>query len=256
MNPLPPDDLDPAFAAGLRAALVSRVAASAPASSAPTARRSARRRPWFLGLGLGAGLLLAGGAAAAISGLLPGSDDVTTYGAPTTQTLTGTSAVDLGPRPAGATHVTLAFSCLSADRFEFADGSSVSCRASEIGASASTVLELAADATTTTITTSADARWTATAQYASVEITPWGVNAAGQTYGIQNENGVPDLIAVHASNGLRGYAFATDVDNPWGTEPTSPAHALALQAAHDGEQISVPVYESDGSTVIGEFLIG
>lgn len=255
MNPMPSDDLDPTFAAGLRAALVSRVAASAPASSAASAGRRARRRPWFLGLGLGAGLLLAGGAAAAISGLLPGGDDVTTYGAPVTQTLTGTSAIDLGPRPAGATHVTLSFSCLSADRFEFADGSSMSCWASDIGASASTVLELAEDATT--ITTSADARWTATAQYASVEITPWGVNAAGQKFGVQNENGVPDLIAVYASNGLRGYAFATDLErNPWGTEPTSPAHALALQAAHAGEQISVPVYESDGTTVIGEFLIG
>lgn len=254
MTTSPPDDLDPRFAAGLRAALVSQVAASRVPS-----RRRARRRPLFVGLGLSAGLLLAGGSAAAISGLLGGADEVTTYGTAVTQTSTGTAEIDLGPRPAGATHVTIEFECLSAGTFAFADGPSGTCGPSDAGWSLiSTILALTPDETGTTVTTSADARWTATVQYASVETTPWGVNSAGQTYGMQNKNGTPDLIGIVASNGLRGYAYATDLNNPWAPdpEPTSPEHAIALQEAHAGKQARIPVYESDGTTVIGEFVMG
>ena len=38
--------------------------------------------------------------------------------------------------------------------------------------------------------------------------------------------------------------------------PTSPADAIAQQEATAGKSRSVPVYESDGETVIGEFVIG
>jgi hypothetical protein len=37
---------------------------------------------------------------------------------------------------------------------------------------------------------------------------------------------------------------------------TSPADALAWQETRKGKTYSVPVYESDGTTTIGEFVIG
>jgi len=61
------------------------------------------------------------------------------------------------------------------------------------------------------------------------------MNANGQTYGVPNERGIPDLEAVYASNCEIGYVYRTD--------PRSEGH-------------SIPVYESDGETVIGEFWIG
>lgn len=53
------------------------------------------------------------------------------------------------------------------------------------------------------------------------ERTPLGVNAKGETYGVESpENGTPDLIAVVATNGQSGYAYARDLNG--GPMPTSP----------------------------------
>ena len=41
-----------------------------------------------------------------------------------------------------------------------------------------------------------------------------------------------------------------------GPTPTSPADAIAQQEANQGRTHTIPVYESDGTTVIGEFTIG
>jgi hypothetical protein len=41
-------------------------------------------------------------------------------------------------------------------------------------------------------------RWRLTAAYAQVHTSPWAVNANGQTYGVANDNGTPDLPAVAA----------------------------------------------------------
>jgi hypothetical protein len=71
--------------------------------------------------------------------------------------------------------------------------------------------------------------------------------------GVAKDNGAqPDLIAAYATNGRFGYAYAEQLD---GYRPTSPADALRWQAEHGDESRSVPVYESDGETVIGEFVI-
>jgi hypothetical protein len=64
------------------------------------------------------------------------------------------------------------------------------------------------------------------------------VNAKGQTFGAPNEKGSPDLIPVRATNGAIGYALWADF------------------ISHGAEGDSFPVYESDGTTVIGEFRIG
>ena len=43
----------------------------------------------------------------------------------------------------------------------------------------------------------------------STRIIAWGVNARGQTYGVQNQHGTPDLIAVIATNHHTGYVCAS-----------------------------------------------
>jgi hypothetical protein len=87
------------------------------------------------------------------------------------------------------------------------------------------------------------------------ETSAWGVNAKGETFGVQRHGRSPDLIAVVTTDGEQGYAYVTDLDGRWPL-PSSPADALAQQDAEDGRSRSVPVYESDGETLIGEYAVG
>ena len=87
-------------------------------------------------------------------------------------------------------------------------------------------------------------------------MTEWGVNAKGETFGVETVNGSPDLLAVIATNGKTGYAYVAGMNSAWGPQPTSPEHALQMQEERAGQTVSVPVYESDGETVIGEFVMG
>lgn len=78
-------------------------------------------------------------------------------------------------------------------------------------------------------------------------------NVNGETYGyaIQAETigYEPDLIAATGTNGTDGYVRGTDLEGPI---PSSPEEAIAMQSTN-GRYI--PLYESDGETVIGEFYI-
>ena len=87
--------------------------------------------------------------------------------------------------------------------------------------------------------------------------TNWAKNTHGRTYGsafsaksLQDE---PDLIEVAATNGSIGYALRSDLEGPM---PTSPQEALRQQAAQAGKSETIPVYQSDGTTKIGVFVIG
>jgi hypothetical protein len=79
-------------------------------------------------------------------------------------------------------------------------------------------------------------------------------NASGQTFG-PDRAGVqePDLVAVVATNGEKGYCWWTDLDGP---VPATPQEALWIQAAGGGKKRVIPVYQSDGTTQIGDFVIG
>ncbi|WP_449373584.1 hypothetical protein [Arthrobacter psychrolactophilus] len=63
-----------------------------------------------------------------------------------------------------------------------------------------------------------------------------------------------------ATNGKTGYAFRTDMDEADGSNAAktfkSPDDAIAWQKARQGKTFPVPVYESDGTTLVGEFVIG
>ncbi|MBU5442749.1 hypothetical protein [Paenibacillus sp. MSJ-34] len=77
------------------------------------------------------------------------------------------------------------------------------------------------------------------------------VNDQGQTYGQGPfEPGVsqePDLIKVVGDNGVKGYVKSSDLNPSF----NSPEEALKYQNTPKSNKI--PIYKSDGKTIIGEF---
>ena len=86
---------------------------------------------------------------------------------------------------------------------------------------------------------------------------PWATNARGETYGVWNQDGTPDLVAVVIDQGeLQGYVKASDLNCASGLDAVhSPTEALAWDKSSEDRDISVPVYKSDGTTVIGTFVM-
>lgn len=219
-----------------------------------------RRPSWIAGGVLGAVLVLGGAAAAAASlGLLPGANVVAPLAAPVTAENTGTVTIDLGARPAGATHVSIDFRCLSAGTFTFDDGSGVTCDASGTNGLVTATIPLGSGQHAVTVYTQATSRWSISAAYVTSTTTAWAINGDGHSYGVLNHNGSPDLVAVIATNGRDGYVYAQQLAQADGSAAaetfTSPTDALRWQELMAGRRISVPVYEPDGHTQIGEFVL-
>ncbi|MBY0083613.1 MULTISPECIES: hypothetical protein [Brevibacillus] len=82
------------------------------------------------------------------------------------------------------------------------------------------------------------------------------INEQGQTYGEGpypvGTTQVPDLISATGENGVNGYVKASDLN----TNVSSPEEAYAYQKSMEelGYK-SIPLYKSDGKTVIGEFRL-
>ncbi|MFK4638216.1 hypothetical protein [Paenarthrobacter histidinolovorans] len=85
------------------------------------------------------------------------------------------------------------------------------------------------------------------------------VNSRGQTFGsiAQDQVAEPDLILAKATNGKIGYVNNVELKVATGHPSLfkSPEEALKWQAAQNNRAVSVPVYEDDGMTTIGEFVI-
>lgn len=249
--------VDERFSNALRGELVSRV------RETPSVRARKRTRVWIGAGGVAvAGLL--GGVGAAAAGLftLPGGDQVTALTPPVTEIHTGPATVELGAAPQGVTGIEVELTCLSPGRFEF-HGARGTCASADVGtpqAWVGSTIPFTPGRESVTVKTGPQTRWQLTAKYVNQETTAWGRNAEGDTYGVENANGTPDLIAVIATNGRSGYAHRTDLDEINGTAASktfkSPEEALEWQEAQRGKILSVPVYEADGKTVIGEFVIG
>lgn len=242
------DQMDNTFSQGLRAALVNQVNAS-------SASR-ARRHRWWIGAGAFAGVGLIGGVGAATAGFFtePGADIVTSLGAPVAGVYTGTQTIDLGARPEGTTHVVVHLTCLSAGTLYWEDGANMTCMADDEGTQAYMPLPLKAGQTSTEVKTSEPGvRYEVKANYENRTPTEWAINDNGDTYGMPNDEGEPDLIKVFATNGKLGYAYSKDLQGP---EINTPEEALEFMESVKGTTLMVPVYESDGETVIGEFQAG
>ena len=247
-------EMNPVFTAALRQMLIETV---------QSASRVRRRWRWRLGGGLLVGLTLVSGGVAIAAGVFsaPGSPIDAQLGNMVTATRTGTATIYLGPAPATATDLSLSLTCLSVGTFSFPNGSSASCSAADLSATppsdgpTSEVVPLSPGVDSVTIATSANATWTLQAMYVNQVTTSWGVNAKGETYGVMNQQGTPDLIAAN-QGGTSGYIKSSDVNCAAGPKPTSPVQALQWQLAHQNESLSIPLYQSDGTTVIGTFIIG
>lgn len=194
------------------------------------------------------------------AGALPGATTVIDFSEPVAVTGTGTSTVELGSRPDGATAANVSVVCLTAGRIVYPDGASIVCDApaseSEIADPRSAnfgLIDLDPGQTSMRFRAKPDVGWKVVVNYVRTETSAWGVNAKGETFGVQRRGKSPDLLAVVTTDGEQGYAYVKDLDGPM---PTSPADALAQQEANEGQSRSVPVYESDGETIIGEYTIG
>ncbi len=73
-------------------------------------------------------------------------------------------------------------------------------------------------------------------------------NESGQTYGAEWVQ--PDLIYAVGTNEERGYVKDEDLNKTFDT----PEEAVAWTLSHT-EPYTIPLYDSDGKTQIGEFLI-
>jgi hypothetical protein len=83
------------------------------------------------------------------------------------------------------------------------------------------------------------------------------VNANGQTYGSDSNvswNSQPDLISAIATNGKSGYISRDALEAVDGSDVNSPSQATAYMANTKSSR-TIPVYEQDGTTVIGSFVI-
>lgn len=172
-------------------------------------------------------------AAALVAAGLPGTTTTAATGATTTVTRTGPALVDIGRAPDSADAVVVEIRCRNHIGMVTVPtvgdgGSGRSCR--EGGSLRVVDGRLpAAGTTTVSIEASPGTRWTASLRYASAVTSEWGVNAHGETYGVENATGHPDLVPGRTDDGRRGWvrwdeaAVADDVD----------------------------VYETDGVTVIG-----
>ena len=221
-----------------------------------TSKRSrwffARWRNTGIAVGLGVGLSVGGGVALA-QGVFsqapqPGSPSEAQLAVPVVATRSGTATINLGRAPHKANAISLTLTGLSVGTFHFPGTSSMSCSQSDIrqpgpeGCESGEVIPLEAGQHTVTITTSSSASWRLRATYVHQVITAWKTNAHGQTYGAVNKNGFPDLVAVAIDRGRRtGYVHSSE---------------LNCQHAVPGENFSLPVYKSDGTTRIGTFIVG
>ena len=178
----------------------------------------------------------------------------------------GSAEMPLPGAPADATHLSVQFTCLTPDEFYWGvdpvNNPGMSCGPADIGARSDTAwydFPLDGGSTTFYIRAEPEAAWRLSAVFLSKETTEWAVNENGQTYGIANENGTPDLVAVVTEDGVEGYAYAEELAEADGSAAAktfdSPDDALRWQEAREGKRISVPVYTSDGKTVLGEFVI-
>lgn len=88
---------------------------------------------------------------------------------------------------------------------------------------------------------------------APIPVVEYKTNDSGETYGsavgVVDPENEPDLIQAVATNGREGYVRKTDLVEP---APASPEEASQLRATLGR---AIPVYSSDGKSVVGEFVI-
>lgn len=232
----PPSDLDVQQS-------VDRVAAELFDRLRERQRHPLRRRRVLLGIGglTLAGLLVGGGGAIAGVWHLPGTPTDAVLSDWRTADGSGSRSVALAATPEGSTWLSLRLTCLSAGDFRVdlggAESVGMTCSASEAPRTTSGEPTFALQPSDGELTVVADdgATWRLEYRYVDRDYLPWKLNANGETYGVANETGRPDLEAVQDGEGHVAYV------------------RMETLAEGDG---TTPAYSSDGVTVIGEWVVG
>lgn len=245
MNTKLPDS----FSDALRAELVEVVRNS---------RKRRWSRKWTISAVVAIVTVSAAGTATAISNLLPGAPVIEELSATSTYSFAGSQTIELGTPPDGASGLSLSFTCHSPGRYQVSDSFSVECSDGEPNSVSFNTVDLPPDSTLQ-VTAPPTAEWDLAVAFINSTTTPWATNASGQTYGVSNEHGSPDLIAVIADDGNGGYVSASDLADANGETAAesfaSPEDALRWQESVRGTSVSMPVYLYDGLTQIGTFTI-
>ncbi|PZF58724.1 hypothetical protein DEI81_14445 [Curtobacterium sp. MCBD17_013] len=227
-------DMQPQTALAIRAELA---AIGTRASGLQRRQRRARVTAALVGV---AAVGLTTSAAALVASGVPGSTTTAAIGAATTATHTGPALVDIGKAPDRAGAVIVDITCLNhvgMVKVSTVDGGGAGYSCRDGGSMHVTDGRTPAEGRSRfSIEASPGTRWRAVLRYASSVTSVWGLNAEGQTYGVENKHGHPDLVPATADNGREGWVFWNDVD-------------LAEETA------TVDVYESDGETVIGHTTV-
>lgn len=216
-----------------------------------------------------------GAAVDAPEGVLPGAPIVVMLGQSVASEVAGPTVIPLPDRAAGATHLRVTVTARAAGSLRWGldpsgDTPSSAWAPGDIGTPRATAwydfpLDDTQDALTLTPAGGADVL--VVMQYVSQIPTRLGVNAAGETYGVDGgPSGSPDLVAVtgtdDAGRPVDGYARRVDLfaDSPTATAPPAiPEEALQRQAERERDVPDgwdIPVFASDGTTRIGVFRVG
>lgn len=204
-------------------------------------------------------------------GTIPGMPVTALVGEGDVMWLTEDSTYSLADSPSGATHVRVAITPQSPGRVAWgtdAQGNNPSALfgAADVSGGLSAWDDFVLDASTDAMYFTVGSGFTgiASIQYITQVPTHLGVNANGETYGVEGgPDGTPDLVAVWATapdgTQLSAYARTSDLnafspDQPG--QPSSPAQALEWQEERDRDYPNgweIPAYESDGVTQVGTF---
>lgn len=245
MNP----ELDPTFTAALETALRDRVNTTRPA-----AHRSWWHRHCKLTIVVPLALIAVGGASAAAAAVLgaPGSTTTTVHGAPLIETHTGSATINLRTLPRDASALQVEVGCLTPGTITITGLTTITCDQTLVEAAraygATEGGNMVAGITHLDVSTTPGAQWVLRVAAVDEETVPWATNSHGQTYGLPNEHGRPDLIATTGtdSDGKPIAGYTRRADTPEAAASPAPGKPSPRQTT-----TVVPLFSEDGAEQIG-----
>jgi hypothetical protein len=190
---------------------------------------------------------------------------------PVIATLVGSAVVPLPPAPPHATNVRIILSCMTPGRCQTpggglsggdwatfdgalmqADSLRLTNRPDDGNAQ---VLSPIDPSDGLSVSAGPDVVWRVYAVYVDEYESDWFTNESGQTYGVPNNSGAPDLIAVWTDGGQLGY---TPSNHLLGTDSEPRFHSAAdVQdyVSAPSEKQRLPVFAEDGETLVGYLTI-
>ncbi|NQX34477.1 hypothetical protein [Herbiconiux sp. VKM Ac-2851] len=243
-------NMDTLFASEFRETLVAHVS--------KRAKRPRRKIVWA-GAGL-MSLIAISGAGVATASLTapPGTPVYAPVSNSMSETFSKSGELTLGAPPADANSISFDAVCLSEGTFWVENYGGIACSSDDLGSTKHGAVELSLwQQSTIKLDLEPGLKVELSATFSREVQTEWGTNQAGETYGAQKQNKMAELAAATATNGQSGYVRISEV-NAATIDPTKSSLEDVQKhlASGDGRPDRyVPVYEADGKTVIGQYLI-